>query len=87
MGHRVWEAINSCFDAMPLAAVIDDKLFCVHGGIPPVWLLQRPNAGDVDGSQNLAGSMEAINSIPKPLPDPEVQSPLAWELMWSDPVW
>lgn len=86
MGHRVWEAINSCFDSMPLAAVIDDKLFCVHGGIPPAWLLQRPNADEADSSQKLAGSMEAINSIPKHLPDPEVQSPLAWELMWSDPM-
>lgn len=86
MGVRVWEAINSCFDAMPLAAVVDDKLFCVHGGIPPAWLLQGQEV-EHGNLNNLAGSMEAINTIPKPLPDPEIQSPLAWELMWSDPIW
>ena len=28
-GPEVWEAVNDCFDAMPLAAVIDNK---VRGG-------------------------------------------------------
>ncbi|KFM82575.1 Serine/threonine-protein phosphatase PP-Z, partial [Stegodyphus mimosarum] len=57
---------------MPLAAVIDGKVFCVHGGIPPPWI----------GN----GRLDAINEIPKPLPNPETDSPLAWELMWNDPM-
>lgn len=72
MGPEVWAAINDCFDVMPIAAVIDRKVFCVHGGIPPPWM----------GN----GMISAINRIPKPLPDPETSSPLAWELMWSDPI-
>jgi len=32
------------------------------------------------------GFIEAINSIPVPLPDPESESTLAWEMMWSDPL-
>lgn len=26
-----------------------------------------------------------VNDIPVPLSDPEVESPLAWEIMWNDP--
>ena len=28
-GQEVWKAINMCFDCMPLAAVIDDKVCCI----------------------------------------------------------
>lgn len=72
VGVEVWEQINACFDVMPIAAIVDSKVFCVHGGIPPPWLG--------------GGFLAAINQIPKPLNDPENQSPLAWELMWSDPI-
>ncbi|CAM9583287.1 unnamed protein product, partial [Laminaria digitata] len=34
LGEDVWEACNAVFDRMPLAAVIDRDIFCVHGGIP-----------------------------------------------------
>jgi len=48
------------------------QIFCVHGGIP------SPASG--------GNFIEGINSIPVPLPDPESESPLAWEMMWSDPL-
>ena len=34
LGYRLWEACNQVFDRLPLAAVIDQDIFCVHGGIP-----------------------------------------------------
>lgn len=68
MVHNV---INDVFDVLPLAAVIDDSVFCCHGGIPPPWLCPVTSA---------------IKDIPIVLPEPQDQSYLAWELMWNDPV-
>ncbi|BFZ18977.1 hypothetical protein BsWGS_22015 [Bradybaena similaris] len=72
VGMQIWDAVNECFDVMPIAATVDDKVFCVHGGIP--------------SPENEGGNIEAINRIPSPLSDPEIESPLAWELLWSDPL-
>jgi diadenosine tetraphosphatase ApaH/serine/threonine PP2A family protein phosphatase len=35
--HRadVWECFNHLFASLPLAAVVGDKIFCVHGGLSP----------------------------------------------------
>lgn len=76
---------------MPVAALIDKKviiffvyhnfylrtyhvctkIFCCHGGIPPPWV---------------CSDLSHIENIPVPLPMPENQSELAWNLMWNDPV-
>ncbi|XP_003384155.1 PREDICTED: uncharacterized protein LOC100639057 isoform X2 [Amphimedon queenslandica] len=72
LGEEVWEATNTVFDAMPVAAVIDEKVFCVHGGIP------HPSHG--------GGYISAINDIPNHLPEPAEGSPLAWDIMWNDPI-
>ena len=34
IGYRIWEICNQAFDRLPLAAMIDQDIFCVHGGIP-----------------------------------------------------
>ena len=32
---NVWEWITNAFDYLPLAAVIENRIFCVHGGLSP----------------------------------------------------
>ena len=48
------------------------QIFCVHGGIP---------TPEVDG-----GFVDSISRVPVPLKNPEDESQLAWDIMWSDPV-
>ena len=48
------------------------QIFCVHGGIP--------------SHKHSKGLISEIEDIPVNMSDPEKQSPLAWDLMWSDPL-
>lgn len=41
---KMWDRTNQVFDRLPLAAVIDDVLFCVHGGIPRPHRDQSPRS-------------------------------------------
>ena len=71
-GQIVWKAINKAFDAMPLAAVIDNKIFCVHGGIPSPY--------------HKGGHLREFYDIPHDLPDPSKTSQFAMEVMLSEPL-
>jgi serine/threonine-protein phosphatase PP1 catalytic subunit len=32
---RLWRLFTDCFNCLPVAAVIDDKILCMHGGLSP----------------------------------------------------
>lgn len=78
----MWEQTNRVFDYLPLAATIDDVIFCVHGGIPrPMGNMTTTN-------------IEVINYIPTPyeltpqlLPNENMElKQLVTDLLWSDPA-
>ncbi|KAG5177643.1 Metallo-dependent phosphatase-like protein, partial [Tribonema minus] len=78
-GAHVWEVVNTVFDRMPLAAVVDGDLFCIHGGIP------RPRGAlsQIDAIQRVPAA--AAVSPPYPCEDPDL-SRVAYECLWSDPA-
>uniref|UniRef100_A0A1B6GV15 Serine/threonine-protein phosphatase n=1 Tax=Cuerna arida TaxID=1464854 RepID=A0A1B6GV15_9HEMI len=46
---RLWKVFTDCFNCLPVAATIDEKIFCCHGGLSPdiahfdqIRQLQRP---------------------------------------------
>uniref|UniRef100_A0A5K3FPM7 Serine/threonine-protein phosphatase n=1 Tax=Mesocestoides corti TaxID=53468 RepID=A0A5K3FPM7_MESCO len=32
---KLWKIFTDCFNCLPLAAIIDEKIFCCHGGLSP----------------------------------------------------
>lgn len=85
MGKHIWEACNKCFDFMPVAAIIDEQLFCAHGGIP-----RNMSEGDADTR------LDDIRSLPQPFdpsfpvkPD-DAKAILArnimMDILWGDPA-
>jgi diadenosine tetraphosphatase ApaH/serine/threonine PP2A family protein phosphatase len=83
LGFRVWEQTNQVFDRLPLAAVIDQDIFCVHGGIP------RP----VSAIKNGGSRIQDILSVPKVAGinppyehEDEMYQQVASDCIWSDPA-
>eukprot|EP00161_Ancyromonas_sigmoides_P004499 TRINITY_DN1454_c2_g3_i2.p1 TRINITY_DN1454_c2_g3~~TRINITY_DN1454_c2_g3_i2.p1 ORF type:complete len:400 (+),score=162.13 TRINITY_DN1454_c2_g3_i2:690-1889(+) len=34
-GIKLWKTFTDCFNCLPIAAIIDEKIFCMHGGLSP----------------------------------------------------
>jgi serine/threonine-protein phosphatase PP1 catalytic subunit len=34
-GLKIWKSFNDCFNCLPLGAVIEEKILCIHGGLSP----------------------------------------------------
>lgn len=34
-GVRIWKIFTECFNCLPVAALVDDKILCMHGGLSP----------------------------------------------------
>lgn len=32
---KLWKIFTDCFNCLPIAAIIDEKIFCMHGGLSP----------------------------------------------------
>ena len=79
MGYRVWEETNQVFDRIPLAGVIDQDIFCVHGGIPR-GVSEDSQIQDILSVPKVAG----IN--PPYEHENEEYQQVASDCIWSDPA-
>jgi serine/threonine-protein phosphatase PP1 catalytic subunit len=32
---KLWKAFTDCFNCLPVAAIVEKKIFCSHGGLSP----------------------------------------------------
>ena len=44
---RLWRTFTDCFNCLPVAAIVDSKIFCMHGGL-------SPNLSNMDQIRRLA---------------------------------
>lgn len=69
----VFNKINDLFDYLPLAAVIDDKIVCIHGGIGSTLL-------NLDQVDQIERPLEVIHEVSTP------EQQLVVDILWSDPT-
>eukprot|EP01064_Diplonema_japonicum_P034968 TRINITY_DN7406_c0_g2_i1.p1 TRINITY_DN7406_c0_g2~~TRINITY_DN7406_c0_g2_i1.p1 ORF type:complete len:538 (+),score=108.70 TRINITY_DN7406_c0_g2_i1:66-1679(+) len=82
-GLEIWKLINGLFKHFPLAADIDGKIFCCHGGIPRfeggddnrLEMLQSPDFPHLDMFSTFEPATDRISK----------QIQMASDLCWSDP--
>lgn len=70
---HLWKSFVRTFSFMPVAALVEDSIFCCHGGISPA--LMEPNCVTL---------ASAINDVPRPTEVPT--EGLLCDLLWADPM-
>lgn len=83
LGQKVWAGVNSLFKHMSLACILDDRIFCSHGGIPQYY-------GGPDARISLLEKQgfprfDEVQSVDN---DPETREyrQFVSDLLWSDPA-
>jgi serine/threonine-protein phosphatase PP1 catalytic subunit len=84
---KLWKTFTDCFNCLPIAAIIDEKIFTMHGGLSPdlqsmeqIRRVMRPTDVPDTGSSPLSRSRSQLASD-TPLPP----IGLLCDLLWSDP--
>lgn len=83
LGFRIWDSTNTTFDRLPLAGVIDQDIFCVHGGIPRPITDSSVQGGRIKDILNVS-KVAGINP-PYEHEDDDYQQ-VASDCIWSDPA-
>lgn len=74
--HDLYKLILKCFNALPLATIIRDKIFVVHGGLPR----------NKDCTIAQINKINRFREIPIPSYSSTAEDDIFTDLLWSDPV-
>jgi serine/threonine-protein phosphatase PP1 catalytic subunit len=84
---KLWKTFTDCFNCLPVAAIVDEKILCMHGGLSPELLnmeqikrIMRPTGTCVmliDCSQQCLTYYTRSSDIP--------DTGLLCDLLWADP--
>jgi len=80
IGEKVWEECNQTFDRLPLAAVIDHDIFCIHGGIPRPVKQHDSEIQAILSLPNVAAVMPSYDH------EEDWMKQVAGDCIWSDPA-
>lgn len=69
-GQKIFDLYNNVFDRLPICAVVNNAIYCAHGGLPFT-------------TQSLDTLSEVLPAV---ISNPELDALPAWEIMWSDPL-
>ena len=84
---KLWKTFIDCFNSLPVAAIIGEKIFCVHGGLSPelksldqIKDLKRPIEVPDKGKKTFKKTQkcEGLNDL-------YIFLGLLCDLLWSDP--
>lgn len=82
---KLWKTFTDCFNCLPVAAVVDEKIFCTHGGLSP----ELKSFEQVSWSDLVAYCIVLrshgmqVRRIMRPTDVPDTG--LLCDLLWSDP--
>lgn len=83
---KLWKTFTDCFNCLPIAAIIDEKIFCCHGGLSPDLHVSLSDCRELNSFFKCDLSfqgMEQIRRIMRPTDVPDTG--LLCDLLWSDP--
>lgn len=78
---KLWKTFTDCFNCLPIAAIIDEKIFTMHGGLSPdlqsmeqIRRVMRPtDVPDTGKSTHLFPFPECPHLIPNVSPVPDIR--------------
>jgi len=76
VGFAVWERVNDAFEFLPIAALVDNQVLCIHGGI-----------GDsIHSLDDLRNIPKPIKICPEVSEETTLQDKIVLDALWSDPT-